>query len=64
MLCIRMFSCFSAIKFDLLQARALNGNAVLGYQQHFDFEGDSGVVARAYGTVFRYENAFVCMLYQ
>ncbi len=35
------------------QARALNGNAVLGYQQHFDFEGDSGVVARAYGTVFR-----------
>ena len=45
------------MSFDLVvsQARALGGNAVLGYQQHFDFEGDSGVVARAYGTVFRSE---------
>ncbi|CAM9214727.1 unnamed protein product, partial [Discosporangium mesarthrocarpum] len=25
-------------------------NAVLGYQQDFDIEGDSGIVARAYGT--------------
>ncbi len=25
-------------------------NAVLAYQQHFDVEGDSGIVARAYGT--------------
>jgi hypothetical protein len=39
------------------QARTAGGNAVLGYQQHFDFEGDSGVVARAYGTVFKYDVA-------
>ena len=28
------------------------GNAVLGYRQHFDFEGESGkgIVARGYGT--------------
>ena len=25
----------------------LGGNAVLGYRQHFDVEGDSGIVARA-----------------
>jgi len=28
----------------------LGGNAVLGYRQHFDVEGDSGLVARSYGT--------------
>ena len=28
----------------------MNGNAVLGYQQHFDIEGDSGIVGRAFGT--------------
>ncbi|KAF2071191.1 hypothetical protein CYY_007493 [Polysphondylium violaceum] len=28
----------------------MGGNAVLGYKQHFDFEGDSGIVARGYGT--------------
>ncbi|KAA0153279.1 hypothetical protein FNF29_00098 [Cafeteria roenbergensis] len=28
----------------------LGANAVLAYQQHFDVEGDSGIVARAYGT--------------
>ena len=28
----------------------IGGNAVLGYQQHFDVEGDSGIVARASGT--------------
>lgn len=28
----------------------LDGNAVLGYMLHFDVEGDSGIVARAYGT--------------
>lgn len=30
----------------------LGGNAVLGYRQHFDLEGDSGkgIVARGYGT--------------
>jgi hypothetical protein len=26
------------------------GNAVLGYSSHFDAEGDSGIVVRAYGT--------------
>ena len=28
----------------------MGGNAVLGYYQNFDMEGDSGLVARAYGT--------------
>jgi C2 domain len=28
----------------------MGGNAVLGYHQEFDMEGDSGIVARAYGT--------------
>ena len=28
----------------------LGGNAVLGYHQNFDFEGDSGLVARTFGT--------------
>jgi hypothetical protein len=28
----------------------LDGNAVLGYMLCFDVEGDSGIVARAYGT--------------
>jgi hypothetical protein len=34
----------------VIQVRDLGGNAVLGYQLHFDIEGDSGIVARAYGT--------------
>ena len=29
------------------------GNAVLGYSSHFDVEGDSGIVVRAYGTACR-----------
>lgn len=29
----------------------LGGNAVVGYRQQFDVEGDSGLVARAIGTV-------------
>eukprot|EP01041_Mallomonas_annulata_P008408 gene8408-17329_t len=29
------------------------GNAVLGYHSHFDIEGTSGIVARAYGTACR-----------
>lgn len=36
------------------------GNAVLGYRQSFDMEGDSGLVARTYGTcvlVHRHEAA-------
>jgi hypothetical protein len=28
----------------------MGGNAVLGYYQNFDVEGDSGIVARTYGT--------------
>ena len=35
------------------KVRAVGGNAVLGYQQHFDVEGDSGIVGRAYGTAVR-----------
>lgn len=35
-----------------LVVQDLGGNAVLGYKQHFDLEGDSGkgIVARGYGT--------------
>lgn len=33
------------------------GNAVLGYHQNFDVEGDSGIVARTYGTCVRIERA-------
>lgn len=33
-----------------LKVQELGGNAVLGYLQDFDIEGDSGIVARAYGT--------------
>ena len=32
------------------QVLELGCNAVLAYQQDFDVEGDSGIVARAYGT--------------
>ena len=32
------------------QAQKRGGNAVFGYQQFFDVEGDSGIVCRAYGT--------------
>ena len=32
------------------QARQRGANAVFGYQQYFDMEGDSGIVGRAYGT--------------
>jgi len=31
------------------------GNTVLGYHQSFDMEGDSGIVARTYGTCVRIE---------
>lgn len=31
----------------------IGGNAVLGYSAHFDIEGSSGLVARAYGTACR-----------
>lgn len=32
------------------QAKQRGANAVIGYQQFFDMEGDSGIVGRAYGT--------------
>jgi hypothetical protein len=32
------------------KVREMGGNAVLGYHQNFDIEGDSGIVARGYGT--------------
>jgi hypothetical protein len=31
----------------------VGGNAVLGYRQHFDLEGGTGIVARGYGTAVR-----------
>lgn len=34
---------------------ARGGNAVLGFHQNFDVEGDSGIVARTYGTCVRLE---------
>lgn len=35
----------------------MGGNAVLGYHQNFDVEGDSGIVARTYGTCVLLERA-------
>lgn len=32
------------------KALELGANAVIGYEQHFDVEGDSGLVARGFGT--------------
>ncbi len=43
-----------------LKANELGANAVLAYQQHFDMEGDSGIVARAFGTAFRYVRIVCC----
>lgn len=37
------------------QAQKRGANAVFGYQQFFDMEGDSGIVGRAYGTACVYE---------
>ena len=34
-------------------ALELGANAVLGYRQNFDLEGDSGIVARAIGTAVK-----------
>lgn len=33
-----------------VKAAELGANAVVGYQQDFDLEGEAGVVARATGT--------------
>jgi hypothetical protein len=40
---------------DLISKKVhrMGGNAVLGFQLHYDMEGDSGIVARAYGTCVR-----------
>jgi hypothetical protein len=35
------------------KVRRAGGNAVLGFQLHYDIEGDSGIVGRAYGTCVR-----------
>ena len=37
------------------QSQKRGANAVFGYQQFFDMEGDSGIVGRAYGTAGVYE---------
>ena len=39
------------------QAQKRGANAVFGYQQFFDMEGDSGIVGRAYGTACMYLSA-------
>ena len=36
-----------------VKVNGMGCNAVLGYKQHFDIEGDSGVVSRGYGTACR-----------
>ncbi|XP_022657376.1 C2 domain-containing protein 5-like isoform X3 [Varroa destructor] len=36
-----------------LKALELGGNAVLGYQQYFDLEGDTGIVVRGIGSVVK-----------
>lgn len=38
-----------------LKALELGGNAVLGYQQYFDIEGDTGIVVRGIGTAVKLE---------
>ena len=44
--------CFLSLLPPLLaQAQKLGGNAVVGYRQVLDIEGDSGVVVRGIGTV-------------
>lgn len=41
------------------QAKQRGANAVIGYQQFFDMEGDSGIVGRAYGTACMSEYLFL-----
>lgn len=40
------------------QAQKRGANAVFGYQQFFDMEGDSGIVGRAYGTACMFSCRF------
>jgi hypothetical protein len=43
--------CCALPLFTHAQALDMGGNAVVGYRQQFDLEGDSGLVGRAIGTV-------------
>lgn len=46
-----MFTLSCKVRHELAKkAIELGGNAILGYSVHFDVEGASGIVARAYGT--------------
>lgn len=36
----------------------MGGNAVVGYHQHFDIEGEFGVVVRAIGTAVSLDTNF------
>ncbi|KAK2175121.1 hypothetical protein NP493_746g01027 [Ridgeia piscesae] len=41
-----------------LKVLELGGNSVIGYQQYFDLEGESGIVVRAIGTAVRLARLF------
>lgn len=43
----------ACIHYTMSKVIEAGGNAVLGYMSHFDVEGTSGIVARAYGTACR-----------
>lgn len=37
-----------------MRALKMNCDVVLGYRQQFDVEGDSGLVLRGYGNLWKY----------
>lgn len=37
-----------------LRVIKMKGNIVLGFRQEFDIEGDSGLVLRGYGNIWKY----------
>jgi hypothetical protein len=41
----------------------MGGNAVVGYHQFFDLEGESGIVARGYGTCCTIRNVSIIAEY-
>lgn len=50
----RMFGLSCSVRRQIaIKAKELGCNAVVGYKQHFDIEGDSGIVSRASGTACR-----------
>jgi len=51
--CVRRRMCKTVLE--------MGGNAVLGYHQNFDVEGDSGIVARTYGTCVLLERVRVTL---